>query len=204
MKLIHYLATFSLLLSSSVAFADVGCEWEYEDTKSYNIGSEEIRQLFYGCVLPEYEIKPNSLDAKLMADLSRPDRLKVVREWIDDYEKLDPKFKNTVHLRAVKTVSIHSGKKQWTNENLFEIDEWTLEERSSDRAYGDLYGIQKGIGWGWDLCPIGDGKNDAWVFAEPINDKFWGGGKYGKEIETQGYRAAMVYFYIRYQLLQCG
>ena len=206
MKLIKYLAPFSLLITSSVTFAGGGCEWEYKDTKSWNIASKEIRQLHYGCVLPKYEIKPNSLDAKLMADLSRPDLLMVVREWVDDYERLEPKFKNTVHLRAHKTVSIHSGKDQRTNENLFSIDEWTNEERSYDMSYGDLYGLQRGIGWGGSVCPVGDGKNDAGKFADPIDNEFWGGGKHGvgSKTETDGYRAAMVYHYIRYQLLQCG
>ena len=187
-------------LFSTTAFAGGGCEWEYKDTYIINHASEEIRQLHYDCVLPEYEIKPNSLDAKLMADLSRPDLITVVREWVDDYEKLDPKFKNTVHLRAHKTVSIHSGKDQRTNENLFSIDEWTSEERSYDMSYGDLYGINRGIPWG-GLCHV---EKEGRFFGDAITNEFWGGGSKGAEVETQGYRAAMVYHYIRYQLLQCG
>lgn len=201
MRLIKTLTSLGLLLSSFGAFAGGGCEWEYKDTKSWNIASKEIRQLHYGCVLPKYEIKPNSLDAKLMADLSRPDLLKVVREWVNDYEKLDPKFKNTVHLRAHKTVTISTGKDQRTNENLFSIDEWTKEERSYDMSYGDLYGLNKGIPWG--LCQV---DKEGSFFDDAILNEFWGGGKHGvgSKTETDGYRAAMVYHYIRYQLLQCG
>lgn len=64
-------------------------------------------------------------------------------------------------------------------------------------AYGDLYGLNKGSYWG--LC-------EQYVdneLGQTIVDEFGATGGKSKAQETIGYRAGMVYFYVKYQLLKC-
>ena len=119
---------------------------------------------------------------KLEKDLERTDYQAVIKEWVNDYDKLDPKFKNTIYMRKLDVYGWYP-------------DASPVE--SYDMTYGDLYGVNKGFYWG--LCE--EYTNEG--LSTVITEDYWGGGKYGSEIETQGYRAAMVYHYVRSQILNC-
>ena len=112
---------------------------------------------------------PNDLDAKLLSDLKRTDYLEVAKEWSKLYERLDKKFKNTVH----------------TSDSEFKMD------------YGDLYGLNKGFSWG--LC----GQYADSELGDTIVDEFGATGGRSETDEANGYRAGMVYFYVKYRLLKC-
>lgn len=64
--------------------------------------------------------------------------------------------------------------------------------------YGDLYGLNKGFSWG--LC----GKYSESELGNTITDEFGATGGKSKAIEAEGYRAGIVYFYVKYQLLKCA
>jgi len=126
------------------------------------------------------------LRIKLENDLERSDHKAVIKEWINDYDKLEPEFKNTIYIG--------------------ELDRWDMVRGKTpppvetyEMTYGDLYGVNKGFYWG--LC----GKHANEGLSAVITEDYWAGGKHGKgsEIETQGYRAAMVYWYVRSQILNC-
>ena len=63
--------------------------------------------------------------------------------------------------------------------------------------YGDLYGINKGFSWG--LC----NEYDFNELGTTITDEFGATGGKNRKTEIKGYRAGMVYFYVKYQLLKC-
>jgi hypothetical protein len=111
----------------------------------------------------------NSLDAKLLNDLSRTDYFEVANEWSKLYDQLDVRFKNTVH----------------TSDSEYAMD------------FGDLYGLNKGFSWG--LC----GNYIDNELGDAIVDGFGATGGKSKTEEASGYRAGMVYFYVKYQLLEC-
>ena len=109
------------------------------------------------------------MDAKLLSDLARTDYLEVAKEWSKIYDRLDKKFKNTVH----------------TSDSEYKMD------------YGDLYGLNKGFSWG--LC----GKYADNELGDTIVDEFGATGGRSETDEANGYRAGMVYFYVKYHLLKC-
>ena len=110
-----------------------------------------------------------NLDAKLLNDLSRTDYLDVAKEWSKLYDRLDRKFRTTVH----------------TRNGTYEMD------------YGDLYGLNKGFYWG--LC----GNHADSRLGDTIVEEFGATGGRSKAIEVEGYRAGIVYFYVKYSLLKC-
>jgi len=140
-----------------------------------------------------YSREEYRLRTKLKKDLERSDHQAVIKEWINDYDKLDPKFKNTVYMGKLK------------------LDRWEMASRALDgddpkdpvksyeMTYGDLYGLNKGF-W-WNLC----GKYADERLSTVIIDNYWAGGKHGQgsKTETDGYRAGMVYWYVRSQMLDC-
>ena len=63
--------------------------------------------------------------------------------------------------------------------------------------YGDLYGLNKGFSWG--LC----GKYIDNEVGDAIVDGFGATGGKSRTDEERGYRAGMVYFYVKHQLLKC-
>ncbi len=63
--------------------------------------------------------------------------------------------------------------------------------------HGDLYGLAKGFTW--RLC----GKYADSGLADTITREFGALGGHSKAEEMAGYRAGMVYFYVKYQLLGC-
>ena len=111
----------------------------------------------------------NDLDAELLSDLKRTDYLEVAKEWSKLYDRLDNRFKNTVH----------------TSESEYKMD------------YGDLYGLNKGFSWG--LC----GQYADSELGDTIVDAFGATGGRSETDEANGYRAGMVYFYVKYRLLKC-
>lgn len=64
--------------------------------------------------------------------------------------------------------------------------------------YGDLSGLSKSFFWGF--C----GNHAGNELGSIITDEFSATGSKDQAIQTQGYRAGMVYFYVKYQLLKCG
>ena len=121
---------------------------------------------------------------KLEKDLERTDYQTVIKEWVNDYDKLEPKFKNTIYMREL------------------DVYGWFPDKppvESYEMTYGDLYGVNKGFYWG--LC----GKYSDEMLSSVITEDYWGGGKHeaGSKIETDGYRAAMVYWYVKSQILDC-
>ena len=124
------------------------------------------------------------LRKKLKNDLERADYQAVIKEWINDYDKLAPKFKNTIYIRKLDVYGWYPDKPP--------VESYKM-------TYGDLYGVNKGFYWG--LC--GEYANEG--LSNVITEDYWAGGKYGagSKIETDGYRAAMVYWYVKSQILDC-
>ena len=112
---------------------------------------------------------PNDLDAKLLSDLTRTDYLEVAKEWSKLYDRLDTRFKDTVH----------------TGDSEYKMD------------YGDLYGLNKGFSW--VLC----GNYADNELGDTIVNEFGATGGSSETDEANGYRAGMVYFYVKYHLLKC-
>ena len=124
------------------------------------------------------------LQKKLKNDLERADHQAVVKEWINDYDKLDPKFKNTIYMRKLDVWGWYPDKPP---------------VKTYEMTYGDLYGVNKGFNWG--LCK----KYADEKLSSVITEDYWAGGKHGagSKTETDGYRAAMVYWYVKSQILDC-
>ena len=155
---------------------DTGLVYFKDKEPTYKRTSEEQAEYESKLIYSREEYR---LQNKLEDDLKRSDHQTVIKEWINDYDKLDPKFKNTIYMSHLR----------WGSKPV----------KSYEMTYGDLYGINKGIGWG--LC----GKYADEGLSEVITEDYWAGGKHGEgsKMETQGYRAAMVYWYVRSQILNC-
>lgn len=69
---------------------------------------------------------------------------------------------------------------------------------SYEMDYGDLYGLNKGFSWG--LC---DNYDTEANLANYITYEYGATGGKSKEEEINGYRAGMVYFYVKQKILNC-
>lgn len=111
-----------------------------------------------------------NLDEELLNDITNLSFNEITRKWINTYNKLPNKYKNTVI----------------TNNGSYEMD------------YGDLYGLNKGFSWG--LC---DNYDTEANLANYITYEYGATGGKSKEEEINGYRAGMVYFYVKQKILNC-
>ena len=167
---------------------DTGLVYLRDKEPNYKITPEQQAEYESKLIYSREEYR---LRTKLKKDLERSDHQAVIKEWINDYDKLESEYKNTIYMRKLK---LDRWEMAW---QALEGDDPKAPVESYDMTYGDLYGVNKGFYWG--LC--GEYANEG--LSNVITEDYWGGGKYGSEIETQGYRAAMVYWYVKSQILDC-
>lgn len=207
-------AEYSLVDKSNKDLVEIDIEWTggdfnivgFNPTIKYTAQITDENKIYITIVNPEdFEIIERNIFAKVLKDIrdknaeitSKPATSSNVKNATSTNSNLDEELINDLQNLTYSDIA-----KKWINtyDRLPEMYKNNVVTNNGPfkMDYGDLYGLNKGFSWG--LCNDYDPNNSLGDF---ITTEYGATGGKSKQDEINGYRAGMVYFYVKSKILSC-